>query len=340
MRVRVLLADRSTTVRAVLRRFLEAAPEISVVAEAGDGPELVRLASGTVADAVVLDLDLPGLGGEALIEEITARRQLPIIVMTPGGRGGDQTRTAFRTLNRGVVGVFPKPDVPEEWEELGRMLCEAVRHLGADSRAGAAGPELAVGESPKQRDIDFLAIGASTGGPGALFDLLSGLGRESPVGVAVVQHISKGFENSLAEWLAGELDIDVATAREGEVLAKGSVRIAPADCHLLLDPGGIQRLDFDTPPVNGHRPSVDMLFGSLRAHQPSRDAAVLLSGMGDDGAEGMDGLHQDGVLTIVQDERSCAVFGMPRAALDRGAAAGVMSPPEIARFVARAGGRV
>jgi len=335
----VLLADRSKTVRAVLRRFLETDPGISVVAEAGDGKGLVRLAGRTMADAVVLDLDLPGLGGEALIAEITACRQLPIIAMTTGGRGGDQTRTAFRTLNRGVVGVFPKPEAPEEWEELGRILCEAVGHLGADSRVGGAGSEAAISELPKQRDIDLLAIGASTGGPGALFDLLGGLGRESPVGVAIVQHISTGFENALAEWLAGELEIDVATAREGEVLAKGSVRIAPAGCHLLLDPGGIQRLDFDTPPVNGHRPSVNMLFGSLSAHQPSRIAAVLLSGMGDDGVEAMDGLRKDGVLTIVQDEGSCAVFGMPRAALDRGAAASVMSPLEIARFVARAGGR-
>ncbi|MFV2071241.1 MAG: chemotaxis protein CheB [Thermoanaerobaculales bacterium] len=336
--VRVLLADRSSAVRAVLRRFLEAASEISIVGEADDGPGIVKLAGGTAADAVVLDLDLPVLSGEALIDEISARRRLPIIVMTPGKGCGDQTRRAFRTLNRGVVGVFPKPNAPEEWQEIGRLLCEAIRNLGTDVRGGYRDVSK-VGESPKKCVIDFLAIGASTGGPGALFDLLRGLGRAPPIGVAVVQHISEDFEVALAEWLAGELELDVGTAREGEVLVKGSVRIAPAGCHLLLEPGGILRLDLNTPAVKGHRPSVDILFGSLRAHPPSRVAAVLLSGMGDDGADGMDALHHEGVLTIVQDERSCAVFGMPGAALARGAAARVMSPPEIARLVTRDGER-
>ena len=333
----VLVADRSFSVRAVLRRMLEAKTGVKVIGEAEDGREAARLAAELRPDAVVLDLDLPSLGGRDLVEAISVHRRVPIFVVTPKQRG-DATRVAFSVHNLGVVAVFPKPESSGEWEELGRVLGEAVDQIGATATPGV-GDLVDPEDTPVvSRHIDYVAVGASTGGPGAIFEMLRGLGRRSRVGVAVVQHIAEGFESDLADWLASELGMDVAVARNGEDLAAGRVRVAPPGSHLTLDHQGTLKLDRGVGPVNGHRPAVDNLFRSLLDHRPRRVAAVLLSGMGSDGAEGMAELRRANVLTIAQERSSCAVFGMPRAAIERGAAAFALAPTQIGRLLARAGG--
>ncbi len=336
-RVTVLLADRSLSVRAVLRRLLEQAPEIEVVADSGDGREVVRLAAEKRPAAIVLDLDLPSLSGRALVKRITAGRRVPIFVLTPK-RSHENTRTAISLHNLGVVAVFPKPEVPSEWSALGQTLSEAVRHVGLESELGKGGSSEPDDIPVISRELRYVAVGASTGGPGAVYELLAALGRRTKVGVAVVQHIAEGFEGALAEWLATELGMDVAVARHGERLSSGKVRIAPPDRHLLVGRGGALRLDQLAAPVGGHRPAVEMLFRSLCDQPPNRVAAVLLSGMGSDGAEAMAALRNANVLTVAQNEASCAVFGMPRAAIDRRAAAFALAPPQIGRLLARAGG--
>jgi len=336
-KVRVLLADRSPSVRAVLRRLLEQAPEIEVVADSDDGGEVVRLAAEKTPAAIVLDLDLPSLSGRALVKRITAGRRIPIFVLTPK-RSRENTRTAMSLHNLGVVEVFPKPESPLEWNNLGQTLGEAVRHLGPESGDGKGELPEPDDTSVISRELRYVAVGASTGGPGAIYELLAALGRRSRVGVAVVQHIAQGFEGALADWLATELGMDVAVARHGEKLSSGKVRIAPPDHHLLVDRGGALRLDQLAAPVGGHRPAVDVLFRSLCDQPPARVAAVLLSGMGSDGAEAMAALRNASVLTVAQDESSCAVFGMPRAAIDLRAAAFALAPPQIGRLLARAGG--
>jgi chemotaxis response regulator CheB len=155
----------------------------------------------------------------------------------------------------------------------------------------------------------------------------------------VVQHIAEGFESTLTEWLAAELGMDVAVARHGEHLKIGTVRVAPSGHHLSVDRGARLRLDRHTAPVGGHRPSVEVLFRSLLGQPANRVAAVLLSGMGSDGAEAMAELRSANILTVAQDEASCAVFGMPRAAIERRAAAFALAPPQIGRLLARAGGQ-
>jgi len=331
----VIVADRSLSVRAVIRRLLEERSGVSVIGEADDGREAVRLAAQLQPDAVVLDLDLPSLGGRALVEAISTHRRVPIFIVTPKQRG-DVARVAFSVHTLGAVAIFPKPENPAEWQELGRVLGEAVEHIGSSATAGV--DHLAEPEAPPvvSRLIDYVAVGASTGGPGAIFEMLRALGRPSRVGVAVVQHISDGFEGALAEWLAGELGIDVAVARNGESLAAGRVRLAPPGSHMALDRHGTLKLDKRAGPVNGHRPAVDVLFRSLLDHPAGRVAAVLLSGMGSDGADAMVELRRANVLTIAQEKSSCAVFGMPRAAVQRHAVALVLAPPQIGRLLARA----
>jgi chemotaxis response regulator CheB len=287
-------------------------------------------------DAIVLDLDLPSVAGRALVEKIASLTRTRIFALTPG-QNGDAARSAISLLNIGVVAVFPKPDVPDDWIDLVRTLSEALRQLGASSASPA--PVLSDPDDPAvvARDLRYVAVGASTGGPGAVFDLLASLGGRSKVGVAVVQHIAAGFEGAYAEWLAAELGLDVRVARHGGQLRAGQVRIAPSGSHLMLNPNGRLSLDTLGEPVGGHRPAVDVLFRSLLRHPPGRIAAVLLSGMGSDGAHAMCRLREAKVLTIVQDEGSSAVFGMPRAALECRAASFALAPKQIGRLLARAG---
>lgn len=182
-----------------------------------------------------------------------------------------------------------------------------------------------------RRELRWVAVGASTGGPVAIRDLLEGLPASLPVSVLIVQHIALGFEEGLAEWLARDLRRDVRVARDGEVARPGAVRFAPAGAHLLLERGGTLRLDRERPPRGQHRPSADELFLSCALVAPRNSAGVLLTGMGRDGAEGLLALRRAGGITLVQDAATASVWGMPKVALDRGAADLALPPREIAR---------
>ncbi len=180
----------------------------------------------------------------------------------------------------------------------------------------------------------WLALGASTGGPAALRDLLAELPSPGPLRIVIVQHIARGSERELAEWLGSALGLDVRLALDGERPPPGAVRLAPAGAHLRVTAGDLLALDAAKPPRHGHRPSVDELFLSLAAHAPHHTAAALLTGSGPDGAEGLLALRRAGALCLAQDEASSAVFGMPRAALELGAAELVLPPRAIGRELA------
>jgi two-component system chemotaxis response regulator CheB len=177
-----------------------------------------------------------------------------------------------------------------------------------------------------------VAVGASTGGPQALQSLLEGLRRAPRPPILVVQHIAPEFQGGLADWLREVSGIDVRLAFEGERVPPGAVRLAPQGSHMKLRPDGTLQLDSTTPPRRGHRPSVDELFRSC-AGWGGRALGVLLSGMGRDGVEGLLEMRRAGAATLVQDEGSSVVFGMPRAALDAGAAELALPPAALARHV-------
>jgi two-component system chemotaxis response regulator CheB len=188
--------------------------------------------------------------------------------------------------------------------------------------------------------LRWLALGASIGGPAALRDLLAALPSPLPLRVVVVQHIAYGLERTLAEWLAGELGLDVRTAVDGELPVDGAVRFAPAGAHLRVRPGGRLELDGVMPPRGGHRPSIDELFLSLAAVFPRATAAALLSGSGEDGAQGLLALRRAGAFCLVQDAASSAASGMPSAALALGAAEAALSPRGIGSEVGLRSGPV
>lgn len=332
MKVRVLIVDDSPTVRAVVRRLLAQHPDLEVVGEAGNGREGVESVLKLRPDVILMDVEMPVMDGMTAIERTMKLRPTPILVLTSKANR-NRLAVAFEAVSRGALEVLPKPESPEGWDELTRRLPELVRtaaRLPSHRPLASARP---VPEVPP-RTVDWILVGASTGGPGALRAFLANLPAGVHAPIAVVQHIAQGFEEGLAAWLAQATGRDVKVATPGEKPPAGAVRLAPADAHLRLDPGGFLVVDTRTPPRHGHRPSVDVLFESALACRPTRTVAILLTGMGSDGAQGLLQLKKAGAATAVQDEATSAVFGMPRQALELGAAEVALPPEGLARFVA------
>lgn len=337
MKARVLIVDDSPTVRAVVRRLLGQQPDLEVAGEAENGREAVELVLKLRPDVILMDVEMPVMDGMSAIEQTMKLRPTPILVLTSRANR-DRVATAFEAVRRGALEVLPKPESPEGWEHLARRLPELVRTAARlPAPRPAHPPERPVPEVAPRR-VEWILVGASTGGPGALRALLEALPPTLRVPMAVVQHIAPGFEEGLADWLAKATGRDVKVAASGEKPPPGSVRLAPSEAHLRLDPRGQLEVDPHTPPRRGHRPSVDVLFESALACHPSRIVALLLTGMGNDGAQGLLELKKAGAATAVQDEASSAVFGMPKQALELGAADVALPPEGLARFVALACG--
>jgi two-component system, chemotaxis family, protein-glutamate methylesterase/glutaminase len=338
--IRVLLVDDSPSVRAVLRRFFSRTPDIKVVGEAADGAQAVQAVIDLQPHVVVMDLHMPVLDGYEATERIMAVRPTPIVVLSSRANR-NQMQIAFEAMRRGALEVLPKPEDTPSWQQLAESLPETVRTVAQAQaapkapRPRAVRPEKMIASSAAAVELRWVAIGASTGGPAAIREFLDEMPADAPVGFLIVQHIASGFELGFADWLNKEFPFDVRLAQDGEVLRRGAVRLAPGGVHLRLEAGGVLRLDPDTPARRGHRPSVDEMFLSCAAHCPREVAGVLMTGMGSDGVEGLLALRQAGGVTMVQDEASSVVFGMPRVALERGAADVALPPRDLARALAR-----
>ena len=325
---RVLVVDDSATIRAVLRRIIGAADDLDVAGEALNGAEAVAAVEELRPDVILMDVEMPVMDGFTATETIMQSRPTPILVVT----SRQEMQVGFEALRRGALEVIPKPESPEGWRALAESLPRAIRAvLGTGplpATSSVTGPR---GLEVTSRRVRVVAIGASTGGPAAIRSFLEHCPADAGFGVIVVQHIAPSFELGLAEWLAGTRGWNVAVARDGEMVAPGTVRIGAADHHLLLQPGFCVRLDGERPPQNGHRPSIDELFLSCSRSHPHECIGILLTGMGKDGAAGLVRLRETGGLTLVQDEASSIVYGMPRIALELGATDLALPPDRVAR---------
>jgi two-component system chemotaxis response regulator CheB len=347
--IRVVLVDDSPSVRAVLRRFFAKTADIQVVGEAEDGAQALRAVLDFQPQVVVMDLQMPVMDGYSAIEQIMAVRPTPIVVLSSRANR-NQMQTAFEAMRRGALEVLPKPEDTPSWQQLAESLPETVRAIAEaqaqprpkKSRTAEAEARFAQAShaSTLPQELRWVAIGASTGGPAALRELMEEVPADAPVGFAVVQHIASGFELGLADWLNKELPFDVRLARDGEVLRRGMLRLAPGGSHLRLEAGGVLRLDTQSPPRRGHRPSADDLFFSCAESCPREVAGVIMTGMGADGADGLLALRKAGGLTLAQDEASSIIFGMPRVALERGAADIALPPRALAHALARVWGKL
>ncbi len=264
--IRVLLVDDSPSVRAVLKRFFSRTEDMQVVGEAEDGMQALRAVIDVAPDIVVMDLQMPVMDGYGAIEQIMATRPTPIVVLSSRATR-NQMQTAFEAIRRGALEVLPKPEDTASWHQLAESLPETVRGIieaqaqpRSRRRRRTAEEQAALAATPKE--LRWVAIGASTGGPAAVRELLVNLPADAPVGFVIVQHIAAGFELGFSDWLNNQLPFDVRLAKDGEAMRRGAVRLAPGGSHLRVEPGGILRFDTLSPARRGHRPSADDLFFS------------------------------------------------------------------------------
>ena len=341
--IRVLLVEDSATMRHHLRESLAADPELQVVGEALDGGAAVEMVARLRPDVVTMDMMLPTMSGLVATEHIMAEHPTPILVVSSADRR--ELFSTYNALAAGAVDVMEKPRGDDSDADWGRRLRAAVRlvsrirvithpraRLDGRGKLAPPGPEMPLAKLPPVESLRAVALGASTGGPGALTELLRGLPAGFAPPVLCVQHIaaSEPFAVAFSDWLAGQTGRDVRYAVDGTPVGAlgGRVVLAPPDRHLLVREG-VLRLS-EAPPRHSCRPSVDVLFESVAAEFGPNAAGCLLTGMGRDGAEGLLRMRTRGAVTFAQDEASCVVYGMPREAALLGAAAHVLPPARIA----------
>jgi two-component system chemotaxis response regulator CheB len=310
----------------VLRDLLAADPHIEIVGEAGDGRVAVEQTARLKPDLVIMDVMMPGMDGLEAVAEIMGSTPVPILMLSANTDPTD-SRSAFAAIRLGALDVMAKPAgaTTAAFGELSALLIAKVRslsrirvmhHFRPQRRQAAPAPApLAPLPAGKRR---LLAIGASTGGPKAVLQLLKELPADLPAAGLIVQHIADGFAAGFAEWLDREVPLSVALAREGDSLQPGRLLVAPNGTHLTVTGNGRVALRA-TAPLHNCRPAADALFQSLAAAGLGGETVgVVLTGMGNDGASGLKAMHSQGAYTLAQDEASCAVFGMPKAAIDAG----------------------
>lgn len=330
---RVLVVDDSPLARDIITAILQEDPDIDVIGQAENGQIAVELVERLRPDLVTMDIMMPVMDGLTAIQQIMAYHPTPILVVT----SSSEAEVAYKAISNGALEVMQKPDMsagPLEWAGFSRRVkllaqVKVVTHVrGRGATTTQVLPIMGPANALKDSQDRLVAVGASTGGPGALAKLLAGLPPNLTVGVVVVQHIADGFVPGLVSWLRSVTMLSVKAAEEGERIESSTVYIAPTGAHTVVRSG--ERLSMlDTPPVDSQRPAVDVLFESVEKHYGRRAIGVLLTGMGRDGARGLKGIRDAGGRTIAQDEGSCVVFGMPRAAIELGAAEQVLPLNEI-----------
>jgi two-component system chemotaxis response regulator CheB len=339
-RIRVLVVEDSLTVRKCLVEVLAAAPEFEVVGEAEDGKQAIELCRQVRPDVVTLDMMLPLMSGLAATEYIMAHCPTPILIVSSSINRGELYRT-YDALAAGAVDVLEKPrgdDTDGAWQ--GRFLAalklvsriRVITHPRA--RLGALGRKPAPLAPPisSRPGARIVALGASTGGPAAILEILRAIPPGFPLPIVVVLHLGDPFATSFADWLDGQSSHRVTFARDGAPVANGpGVVMAPPGRHLVVRNGRL--LLTSDPERHSCRPSVDVLFGAVAREYGASGFACLLTGMGRDGAAGLREVRDAGGLTAAQDEATSVVYGMPREAALLGAAEHVLPLAAIGRFI-------
>ncbi|MBN1954715.1 MAG: chemotaxis-specific protein-glutamate methyltransferase CheB [Anaerolineae bacterium] len=321
--IRALVVEDSDTVRQLLVRMLQDDPEIRVIGAARDGLEAVEMAHRLHPDVITMDIQMPRLDGLQATKRIMQQVPTPIIVVSAAVHS--DLEVAFNATRAGALTVIEKPGGPAgpDYATIRDHLITTVK-LMADVkvvRRWTTGflerREPILHPRPREVQTAVVCMAASTGGPAAFYQLLKELPGDFPVPILIVQHITRGFGRGMVKWLDGTTQLVVEIAADGQELSAGRVLVAPDDQHLTIGADGNVRLQ---PPAASDRicPSADLLFASA-AHVLGRKAlAVIMTGMGRDGAEGLKQLKAAGGRVVAQDERSCIVFGMSKEAIEAG----------------------
>lgn len=333
--IRVLLVEDSVVQREILRRVLGCDGTFTIVAEARDGREAVRLAEEHRPDVVLMDVHMPGMNGVEATREIMRRCPVPIVVASATLKKHDLD-LGLEALNAGAFSVIAKP-AGAVLLNLDKISTKLREEIVAASRVKVKPvlPSDLKREPGRTRQpvepVEAIGLCTSTGGPPVLIEILSALPRPFSVPILLVQHITQGFEESFATWLSQRTGQPAAMATNGQRLGPGTW-LAPTGNHLTLGNSKFIAL-LPQKPADIHCPSGNPLFASLAKHLGTKAAGVLLTGMGDDGAKGLLALKQAGGTTIIQDEASSFIWGMPKAGKELQAARYELNPREIARLM-------
>lgn len=328
MAIKVLIVDDSALIRGVMKEIISAQPDMEVVGAAPDPLAARELIKQTNPDVLTLDVEMPKMDGLDFLERLMRLRPMPVLMVSSLTERGSEI--TLRALELGAVDYITKPkmSIQSGMLEYAELIAEKIR-IAARARVRATPPPLAQGQgstalasvrNPLISSEKLIIIGASTGGTEAIKEFLVQLPSDSP-GVLITQHMPEGFTRSFANRLDKLCKISVKEAEGGERVLPGHAYLAPGHSHLKLVRSGanyMTQLD-DGPPVNRHRPSVDVLFESAAQAAGKNAVGVILTGMGKDGAAGMLKMKEAGAYNLAQDEASCVVFGMPREAIAIGA---------------------
>ncbi len=342
--VRVLIVDDSAVVRQTLTEVLTSDPEIEIMATAGDPFVAAERIREEIPDVILLDVEMPRMDGLTFLQKLMSQYPIPVVICSSLAESGAET--TLRALEYGAVDIVTKPKLgtQEFLRESREILCQAVkaargarltkyRHVEKALTADAVlahRPPTAMARTTER----VVLVGASTGGTEALRVFLEAMPPDSP-GILIVQHMPEKFTTAFAKRLDSLCAISVKEAENGDTVLRGHALIAPGNRHLLLKRSGARYLAEvrDGPLVCRHRPSVDVLFRSGARYAGPNAVAAIMTGMGNDGAQGLLELKQAGATTFAQDEATCVVFGMPNEAIKLGAAERVLPLGAIAGAV-------
>jgi two-component system, chemotaxis family, protein-glutamate methylesterase/glutaminase len=330
--VRVLVVDDSALMRKLIPQMLQRDPSIEVVGTAMDGLLGIKKIAELRPDVVTLDLEMPRMDGLEMLRGIVGKYHIPVIVVSSHSESG--AYSALKALALGAFDFVAKPTAAQTGglEQIARELSVKIKVAAISGPPKQPFHPSSTPSASKSKRMDghparSIAIGVSTGGPNALHYIFSQLPADFAGCLLVVQHMPEGFTGMFARRLDDCSPINVVEARSGDLLAPGRAFICPGNRHLKVRraPQGDMIVLVDQAPVNGHRPSVDVLFHSVAKEFGSESAAVLMTGMGDDGVEGMCAVRAAGGVTIAQSMDSCVVDSMPRVAIDAGYASRIVS---------------
>ncbi|WP_245423422.1 protein-glutamate methylesterase/protein-glutamine glutaminase [Rhizobium subbaraonis] len=338
-KVRVLVIDDSASVRQTLTSVLQSDPEIEVIGTASDPFIAAKRIQEEIPDVITLDVEMPRMDGITFLRKLMSQKPIPVVMCSSLTEQG--TETLMQAMEAGAVDVILKPKIAaaDHLAEQASRICEVVksaaqarlrqRPTGTARSASASGPAQKLtadvmlpppsGKAMARTTEMVVCVGASTGGTEALREMLEKLPANSP-GIVIVQHMPERFTAAFARRLNDLCEVEIKEAADGDPVLRGHVLIAPGDRHMLLERQGARyHVSVRTGPlVSRHRPSVDVLFRSAARSAGSNAMAVIMTGMGDDGARGMLEMHQAGAYTVAQDEATSVVFGMPKEAIARG----------------------
>lgn len=334
--IRVLIADDSAFMRKIISDLVNSDSELQVISAARNGREALELIDKLNPDVITLDLEMPKLNGLETLKKIMQSSPKPVVMISHLTQEG--AITTLNCLDAGAMDFIPKPSGSISLD-FGKVAADLTQKIKVAYHNFKPSIVRSMSKKPRPKEITpcfnltdqkmVVALGTSSGGPRALKEVIPLLPANFPAGMVIVQHMPAGFTRSLADRLNNESKIRVKEAEEGDRIEPGLALLAPGNYHLEIKTGGIVQLN-QKPPLWGVRPCVDYMMESIAPIYGQRAIGVILTGMGRDGANGMSEIQKHGGKTIVQNEETCLVYGMPRAVVERGLANHILPLQDIA----------